>query len=103
MMGSGCLKLCLSLFFAEAPGHIVLAGMVTYKRRLGQTLKSALLDKWRHSRGNPIVKINKAGILETTFFIEISRLTRALNRNAGTKIYNARLLQFDSSRSANTR
>lgn len=50
-------------------GIISAAGTVTYKRRSGQTMKDALIERWNHNRHNPMD-------LEAFSGVEISLCTR---------------------------
>ncbi|KAF7862488.1 hypothetical protein EAF04_007361 [Stromatinia cepivora] len=57
----------------SAMGFISGAGQVTYKRRIGHTMKDALVERWRHGLRNPID-------LEAYFGIEISLCSRNARR-----------------------
>jgi len=56
-----------------AMGILSAAGIVTYKRRSGQTMKDALVERWRHNLRNPMD-------LEAFSGVEISICTRNARR-----------------------
>ena len=70
----------------SAMGFVSLSNTVTYKRRVGQTMKARLLERWRNGLRNPVE-------LESWSGLEISLCTRNARRRRLLNILNSQTIR----------
>lgn len=72
---------------ASAMGLITASGTVTYKRQKGQTMKEALVERWRHGRRNPMDLEAFCGV-EVSLCTQNARRRRLLHLLSSVTIHN---------------